>query len=588
MKDLLSRLVQSCRESKYANWYIVIVFAVITFIKSVCFQWNVYHSIAISSIVTNPLSFWSFWMPKIAIICLITSFLLLSKKNIWSIFFQFILDIWILANMMYLRSNGLLLDGYAFTMIDNMKGFWNSCWVLFEWMDMVPCAFSVIYMVFLLEWNHKNNYNIKGFSIIFIISLLLNWCSFTLVRQFESRFFAHGVGNIESVWKSMRFNPFTTQSREEMKPMNKDYAFANFSVIHAFLFDILDWIDIQNGIKHPYQLTDKELLQIKTMTGTKDTITHDGLLLILLIESLESWAIQPEIMPNLCGFLNDHPIALIKYSKSQIIGGSSGDGQMIVNTGLLPVQEGATCFRFPYVEYPSIVDRSDSSVTILTHSAHCWNQSIMSEAYGYTELVEGNWQDSILIKRIIKYAQRGYKTIQGITITSHIPFEYHQYSSLKTPEDMPTLMAKYCKSLHLTDSGLKDLFISIDSIPEFKKATIVITGDHSIFWGKQREELLTYCLNKKLDWKVQEATCPVIIYSPMIKENVIIDTPCYQMDIFPTILHLIGCEDYYWHGFGVNLLDSVARNNRPISEEDAFILSDKMIRANYFATHIDK
>ena len=59
----------------------------------------------------------------------------------------------------------------------------------------------------------------------------------------------------------------------------------------------------------------------------------------------------------------------------------------------------------------------------------------------------------------------------------------------------------------------------------------------------------------------------------------------YQMDAYPTILHLIGCEDYYWKGFGVNLLDSVARNNRPISEQEAFILSDKLIRANWFESY---
>ena len=35
-------------------------------------------------------------------------------------------------------------------------------------------------------------------------------------------------------------------------------------------------------------------------------------------------------------------------------------------------------------------------------------------------------------------------------------------------------------------------------------------------------------------------------------------------------------------GFGVNLLDSVARHNRPITPEDAYDLSDKMIRADFF------
>ena len=54
------------------------------------------------------------------------------------------------------------------------------------------------------------------------------------------------------------------------------------------------------------------------------------------------------------------------------------------------------------------------------------------------------------------------------------------------------------------------------------------------------------------------------------------------MDAFPTILHLIGCDHYYWKGFGVNLLDSVKRGDRMIVEQNAFELSDKIIRSNFF------
>lgn len=57
---------------------------------------------------------------------------------------------------------------------------------------------------------------------------------------------------------------------------------------------------------------------------------------------------------------------------------------------------------------------------------------------------------------------------------------------------------------------------------------------------------------------------------------------CYQMDVYPTIMHCIGADDYYWKGFGVNLIDSVARNKRLIAEEEAYSLSDKIIRCDYF------
>ena len=75
---------------------------------------------------------------------------------------------------------------------------------------------------------------------------------------------------------------------------------------------------------------------------------------------------------------------------------------------------------------------------------------------------------------------------------------------------------------------------------------------------------------------------PFIIYSPQIGNKIIIEEPVFQMDIYPTLLSLTGCEDYYWKGFGVNLLENGSWNIRTIQPNEAQELSDKMIRANYF------
>ena len=57
------------------------------------------------------------------------------------------------------------------------------------------------------------------------------------------------------------------------------------------------------------------------------------------------------------------------------------------------------------------------------------------------------------------------------------------------------------------------------------------------------------------------------------------------MDIYPTVLSLLGCSDYYWKGLGINILNEYQNDNldiRTITEENAFILSDKLIRNNFF------
>ena len=56
------------------------------------------------------------------------------------------------------------------------------------------------------------------------------------------------------------------------------------------------------------------------------------------------------------------------------------------------------------------------------------------------------------------------------------------------------------------------------------------------------------------------------------------------MDIFPTILHMIGCDNYYWQGFGVNLADTNAQYNRFITETEAYNLSELVLKSDFFAT----
>ena len=78
---------------------------------------------------------------------------------------------------------------------------------------------------------------------------------------------------------------------------------------------------------------------------------------------------------------------------------------------------------------------------------------------------------------------------------------------------------------------------------------------------------------------------PLIIYSPAITQNTRYTKDAYQMDIYPTYQSLLGVENYRWKGFGINLLSDTAEIElkRPITEDEAFILSDKLIRNNYFA-----
>ena len=153
-------------------------------------------------------------------------------------------------------------------------------------------------------------------------------------------------------------------------------------------------------------------------------------------------------------------------------------------------------------------------------------------------------------------------------------------------ENMPQTMSAYLNCLHYTDSCIGVLLDSVLNSPLAENTTIVITGDHTIFRDEIGfSEMNKYAQDNSINFKAGRTFTPLIIYSPNIEGNIHISDTCYQMDIFPTILHLIGAEDYYWQGLGINLLDSVARKNRQITESEAYRLSDLIIRSDYFRNY---
>ena len=348
--------------------------------------------------------------------------------------------------------------------------------------------------------------------------------------------------------------------------MELTYPTQQTSILHTIGYDISDLIQYFYEKSHPYQLTNYEKSQISRFCSydASDTIVgNTDPLIIVVVESFEDWVFTPSIMPNLSSFCKSHHVLYANHVQSQVRGGMSADGQLMINTGLLPTLEGAACYRFLGNTYPGIMKHKEGkSATLVPHNVDVWNQVYMSKAYGYDTTVQISPIDTILFDEVLQYLHDGYVNIQALTISTHSPFTRGSvFSTLEIDEDIPELNKNYIKAFNALDYGLNILLEALDMDSALRKATLVITGDH-VIWPEP-----TYC--------------PLIIYSPKFSESIAYAEPCYQMDIYPTLLDVMGIEPK-WHGFGVNLMDSASRQNRLISEQEAYELSDKIIRSNYF------
>lgn len=482
------------------------------------------------------------------------------------------------------------MDHWTFTMIKNMDGFWDSVPMYIQQSDFIYFSFSVLLILTVYLFNNKSK-NFILFAISIILGMLLSICGCLLhcIMRYRESEKESGVTFSEGA-QVYFINPFDNTAVRCMFGFTTAEYIRDVSIIHGLLYDIksLILISFEN---ESYTLSQEEKLHMNDFLKNDNYIVYPKRCLqIILVESFEGWTIDATTTPNIYKFLEKYHdnILFVKKSKSQTKGGTSADGQMIINTGVLPIVSGATCFKYSHNVFPALSELYSISNAVIPTKLDVWNQKSMSDTYYITNNIETKTDDKnvFLVYDSLKHIA-SYNLV--VTVSSHNPFTSYgaTNSKLITDADMPTTMSNYLKSINYMDEQFGTILSQIDTCKYLKESVIAITGDHIIFPTENRKQFNEYCSSNNKDYSVMDAYCPLIIYSPDIKGPVIIEDVCYQMDIYPTILHLIGCEDYYWKGFGVNLLDSVARKNRPITEDEAFELSDKIIRADYFRTYLD-
>ena len=572
-KIKLAKFIILCKkytQPQYANWWLISTFAFTIFLQCWIFHYLTFD------ILLKPFSVFS--LAKIAISIFIASFVFFFKSKWWTIITSILINCWILTELVYSRANSVFMDAYAWTMVGNMQGFWNSVFVFLYPKDLLLIIPTILLIIFCILFNNKQR-NWKYGVYCLLASIVLSCISVDTV------FRTNHSGRIgeKQVKEMYTINPFSYKIKFAVgSQLVQDGTITKYieamSVMHHLVLNVFDFIRLEDSNYDMPKEDEERLLKDFINHTNNDTINPQTPLIICLIESFETWTISPEMTPNLYQEVTTNQNLLYcPYILSQRRGGNSSDGQLIINTGLLPLEKGAAVFRFPLNKYPALSSIYDKSAGIFPHELGVWNQRYMNQSYEIDNAYVTKTSDKIIFPKVIE-ASKSHDYVLALTMSTHSPFtEYADSSKLYLPNTFPSRARDYAKSVNYMDEGLGILLRAWHSDEKLHSSTIVITADHNIF--KQREELFS---GKYEHLNQTVGHCPLIIISPNINGNIHLSDTYYQMDIYPTILHLIGCENYYWKGFGVNLLDSTGRNNRPISIPEAFVLSDKIIRANWF------
>ncbi len=492
-----------------------------------------------------------------------------------------------------------------------MSGFWDSLYSYLGWDIYVYVILTILYAICYYPFRKLTaKRNGLAFCCFLVLSIIIasfdNFCYAKTTQGWanETKATALVHSQMLAAEKFHHYYPFGfVYHYAKVEPCTDYNSFAytyvkDYSILSYFPATFI--FNIMRPAGEIIKLTEEEISKLEPFFSSSDSIDQvipNTNLVFILFESLESWPLKEacgyKYMPFLSSLLENEHVLYCDKLKSQVRHGNSADGQMIDVTGILPISNGATCRLYADNMFAGYAE-CYKNAAIVNPAPGMWGQSKVTFGYQFKELIEPKprerWDDKDLLDVMRQYADTVNNPfcVLGITVTSHVPFTRGSTHPKHLVDGMPLIMSAYLNCLSYTDSCISTLCDAIFSNEKLKdNTTIVISGDHTIFRSVNKE-MDDFALRNGIDMQTTKTYTPLIIYSPLIKENIQITDTCYQMDIYPTIKHIIGCEDYYWKGFGVNLMDSAARQNRPVSEQEAYRLSDLLIRSDFFRQYMNK
>ncbi|TLS39000.1 LTA synthase family protein [Pseudalkalibacillus caeni] len=322
-------------------------------------------------------------------------------------------------------------------------------------------------------------------------------------------------------------------------------------------------------------------------------------LIIISLESTQGFVINRTINGReITPFLND--LAKDSYYFSnfyhQTGQGKTSDSEFLLDNSLYPLPSGAVFFTHSQNEYyatPEIIkEKGYYSAAFHANNKSFWNRDIMYRSLGYDKFFSEsdyeindenayNWgmKDIPFFEQSVEYLKMLPQPFYAkfITLSNHHPFileeEDHMIGEVSTND---RTVNRYFQTVRYTDEALKRFFDKLIREGLYEDCVFIIYGDHygiSENHNKAMEQLMGIKMTPYVSTQLQRV--PMLVHIPGHTERKDINTSVVsgQIDLMPTILHLLGIGTKNTIQFGHDLF-SKERENAVFLRDGSFITEE--------------
>ncbi|MBR0492438.1 MAG: LTA synthase family protein [Muribaculaceae bacterium] len=479
---------------------------------------------------------------------LLSPYWLLRRRWRWLVWIPLtLLTVWCLMQVCYCRAYDDLMPWQSLTLTQNVNSTLAATTLsLLRWQDLlILVPYLLLVAVCLLgRRTREDGERLKPFLLSLAGGLILSMAGYLVKGENYEKRFLHNFSN-RGYFAQNGMIPYGAFSLYQALFNNHKVTDEERAMVDRFLAE-----DCPNYTDNPY-----------SVDGRRN-------LVLIIVESLHTWPIGMqvdgrEVTPVMNSLVAGDSVIYAPHVLFQTSHGHSSDAHFIYNTGLLPLRDGVVAVHHgdgPYPTLAAALPGYDCREIICTPGVN-WNQNVTARTYGFDTLYtrehlaaalkrQGNIDDAALMDYAGGLLPSLHQPffLEMVTMTMHAPYTDGKLppSWITTSDTLNAEARGYLNCVHLTDSCIGVFINDLHRHGLAGNTVLAIVSDHTQLYRNRVMGISDYDAVPD-DWGI-----PLIIAG--CDTTLRYDAVIGQVDVYPTLLDVMGANAYPWKGLGHSIL----------------------------------
>lgn len=545
------------------------------------FSYYVDFSLGVKGLVQNLILL----MNPYSLIALVLSvFLFLKgKKAFWFIFIGgFLLTFLLYANVVYFRFFSDFLTFSTLNQAGNVESMGGAVSASFKWYDFVYFIDTIIYLVILIfkrKWLDNRAFSKKFVPVVMATSVALFFLNLA----------------------------FAETDRPELLTRTFDHKYL-VKYLGPYNFTVYDGVKTIENNQQKALASEDDLTKVLNYTKQKRTEPNPEYygaakkknIIKIHLESFQTFLINKKVNgKEVTPFLNklssgNQDFTYFPNFFHQTGQGKTSDSEFTMDNSLYGLPQGSAYSLKgdnTYQSLPAILDQKQGYTSNVMHGDYktFWNRDQVYKHFGIDNFYDATYydmsddnivnlglKDKPFFKASADYQSKMKKPFYShlITLTNHYPFTLDEEdASIDKPNTGDSTVDGYIQTAHYLDQALEEYITDLKKKGLYDNSVIMIYGDH---YGISENH--NNAMEKLLGEKITPAK-----FTDLNRTGFWLKVPgksggvnkeyAGQMDVMPTLLHLVGIDSKNYLMFGSDMFSKQHNNVVPFRNGD-FITED--------------